>query len=139
MEYIFNSKTNCFEGYAPQYETKIDEETGEETQILIPCTERLYTREEVDAFFAQCKDNKTLKSVNGLPTIVDRYTEDELVLITKTARIAELKAKLKETDYQAIKYAEGVMNYDDFATIRVQRQEWRDEINALEAEIAQLQ
>ena len=42
---------------------------------------------------------------------------------------------LPELDYQAIKYAEGVITDDDYAPIKAQRQAWRDEINALEAEL----
>ena len=137
MEYIFNSKTNCFETYVKQYDTKVDETTGEETQVLIPCTERLYTREEVDGYFAQCKGNKTLKSVNGLPTIVDRYTDGEYAIIFKTKRIAELKAKLKETDYQAIKRSEGRLTEEEYAPMSAQRQAWRDEIDALQKQIGE--
>lgn len=132
MKYIFNSKTNCFDGYEPQYETKTNEETGEEERVLIPCTERLYTQDEVNALFAQCKDNKTLKSVDGLPTIVDKYTEDELELIAKTKRIAELKAKLEETDYMAIKVLDGELTEEEYEPIRLQRKAWREEINAIE-------
>ena len=132
MEYIFNSKTNCFEGYEPQYETKIDEATGEEKQVLIPCTERLYTKEEVDGYFAQCNGNKTLKSVDGVPTIVERYTASELAKANATKRIAELKAKLKDTDYQAIKRGEGRLTEEEYAPMSAQRQVWRDEIYALE-------
>lgn len=134
MEYIWNSKTNCFDGYEPQYETKINETTGEEEQVLIPCSERLYTQDEVNALFAQCKDNKTLKSVDGLPTIVDRYTAEELAKINAIKRVAELKANLKATDYQAIKFAEGEMSADEFAPVKAQRISWRVEINALEEE-----
>lgn len=137
MEYIFNSKTNCFDGYEPQYETKINEETGEEEQVLIPCTERLYTQDEVNALFAQCKGNKTLKSVNGLPTIVDRYTEYELAKINARKRIAELKAKLSATDYQSIKRSEGRLTEEEYAPMSAQRQIWRDEIDALQKQIGE--
>ena len=51
-------------------------------------------------------------------------------------KISEIKAKLSETDYQAIKYAEGFISETDYAQIKAQRQAWRDEINALEAELA---
>ena len=54
----------------------------------------------------------------------------------KQARIAELKHNLDETDYLAIKYAEGFISETDYAPIKAQRQAWRDEINALEAELA---
>ena len=46
--------------------------------------------------------------------------------------IADLQTKLSETDYQAIKYAEGWISEEEYAPIKVQRQAWRDEINALE-------
>lgn len=47
-------------------------------------------------------------------------------------RIAELKANLTATDYQAIKYAEGWLTDEEYEPIRAQRQAWRDEINELE-------
>ncbi len=50
-------------------------------------------------------------------------------------RITELKSLLKATDYQAIKYAEGLLNDIEYEPIRVQRQAWRDEINRLEDEL----
>ena len=50
-------------------------------------------------------------------------------------KIAELKQKLADTDYKAIKYAEGLMVESEYAPIRGQRQAWRDEINRLEGEL----
>lgn len=47
-------------------------------------------------------------------------------------QIAELKANLDATDYQAIKYAEGWITAEDYAPIKAQRQAWRDRINELE-------
>lgn len=46
-------------------------------------------------------------------------------------RIVILKKKLEQTDYQAIKYAEGLISEEDYAPIKAQRQAWRDEINNL--------
>ena len=51
-------------------------------------------------------------------------------------KIDETKEKLSQTDYQAIKYFEGFISEADYAPIKEQRQAWRDEINALEAELA---
>ena len=51
-------------------------------------------------------------------------------------KIDETKAKLSQTDYQAIKYFEGLISETDYAPIKTQRQAWRDEINALETELA---
>ena len=50
-------------------------------------------------------------------------------------KINETKAKLSQTDYQAIKYFEGFISEVDYAPIKTQSQAWRDEINALEAEL----
>ena len=51
-------------------------------------------------------------------------------------KINETKAKLSQTDYQAIKHFEGFISESDYAPIKAQRQAWRDEINALESELA---
>lgn len=56
------------------------------------------------------------------------YTEKEIA----SFEIAELKANLSATDYQAIKYAEGLLSESDYAPIKEQRQAWRNRINELE-------
>ena len=71
--------------------------------------------------------------VNG--SLVERDKSAELAKTRNVERIAELKCKLSETDYQAIKYAEGLISETDYAPIKAQRQVWRDEINALESEL----
>lgn len=53
----------------------------------------------------------------------------------KLERIAQLKRFLAESDYQAIKYAEGWLTEEEYAPIRIQRQNWRNEINVLENEL----
>lgn len=47
-------------------------------------------------------------------------------------RIIELKQLLANTDYKAIKYAEGLISAEDYAETKAQRQKWREEINNLE-------
>lgn len=54
--------------------------------------------------------------------------------VSVEAQINELKEKLRETDYQAIKYAEGLISKTNYLAIKNQRQEWRDKINELEGE-----
>ncbi len=46
-------------------------------------------------------------------------------------RIAQLKAKLDETDYIAAKLAEGAATREEYADVLARRQAWRDEINRL--------
>lgn len=50
-------------------------------------------------------------------------------------RIGDLKNLLLLTDYQAIKFAEGIITAEEYEPTKQQRQEWRDEINRLEEEI----
>lgn len=55
----------------------------------------------------------------------------------RMARITALKQLLAASDYKALKYAEGFTTAADYAPIRAQRQAWREEINLLEAEMAE--
>lgn len=69
----------------------------------------------------------------------DMTEEEEAILrinsdVSVETQINELKEKLRETDYKAIKYAEGLINEEDYAVIKAERQRWRDKINELESE-----
>ncbi len=69
-----------------------------------------------------------------------KRSEEILSETEKTQReIEKLKRKLRETDYQAIKYAEGYLTAEEYAETKAQRQVWRDEINALEARLGEVQ
>ena len=46
--------------------------------------------------------------------------------------ISVCKQNLKLTDYKAIKYAEGLISEEDYAPIKKQRNEWREQINEYE-------
>lgn len=48
------------------------------------------------------------------------------------AEIMELKQKLADTDYQAIKYAEGEISLYEYEPIKAERRYWRSRINELE-------
>ena len=135
MMYTWNSKTNSFDGYEPQYEEHTDE-NGNVERVEIPCDKTLYTQEQVDAIFAGRGANQVIKDVDGVPTYVYRLSDAELAVEANKKRIAELKALLQATDYQAIKYAEGFISEVDYLPIKQTRQEYRNQINALEAQIA---
>lgn len=55
----------------------------------------------------------------------------------KLQQIANLKTKLRNSDYQAIKYAEGWLTEQEYAPIKALRQSYREQINQLENEIEQ--
>ena len=92
------------------------------------------------------KDVKKVIDVEGKPYIpahTERedilvyipYSSEELVKMAAEREIAELKAKLRDTDYQAIKFAEGMLSAEEYAEMKAQRQAWRDRINELEGEM----
>lgn len=62
--------------------------------------------------------------------ITEGATDD--VIIPADERIAELKELLRETDYQAIKFAEGWITDEEYSEVRQQREAWREEIRELE-------
>ena len=53
-------------------------------------------------------------------------------------QINEYKKQLRATDYQAIKYAEGWLSEQEYASIKAQRQQWRNAINSLEQQVANI-
>ena len=64
---------------------------------------------------------------------VEEIKADEATKINK--EIYELKQKLTQTDYKAIKYSEGLLTDEEYAEVKTQRQEWRTEINKLEEKL----
>ena len=60
-------------------------------------------------------------------------TEEDLLKDQYRLEIAQLKKALSDTDYKAIKYAEGQISEEDYASVKAERQGYRDRINELEA------
>lgn len=77
--------------------------------------------------------------VDGKFTIKRRTPTVEEIKVDETAKINrqifELKQKLTQTDYKAIKYSEGLLTDEEYAEVKAQRQAWRDEINRLEEKL----
>ena len=120
----FNYKTNSFS-------KKINEENIEH------CIEVL--DDVCQTLFDEVNNSKTPKAIfaneeTHYPEVRELEIEANPTQELQN-RINILKLNLANTDYQAVKYAEGVITDDDYAPIKAQRQAWRDEINALEAEL----
>lgn len=130
--------------------TEFDLEKGylksDTLEIEIPeqnAVEEKYHYETVKEYENGGKDVKKVIDVEAKPYISAHieteeiqvyipYTEDELAKIAAKREIAELKSKLSETDYKAIKYAEGLYTDEEYAPVKELRQTWRDRINELE-------
>ena len=92
------------------------------------------------------KDVEKVIDVVGQPYIAEHdevedilvykpYSEQEIKIIKNNNRISELKQKLEDTDYKAIKYAEGELSAEEYAETKAQRRVWREEINKLGEEL----
>ena len=112
-----------------------DSETGKvvafnkDTEPYIEITEQERLQPLPDKYSYYCVDNGKFCIKRRTPT------EEELAKDTISNRnkeISELKAKLAQTDYQAIKFAEGWITADDYASMKVDRYLWRKRINELE-------
>lgn len=62
-------------------------------------------------------------------------SEADLLKDQYRLEITQLKKQLSDTDYKAIKYAEGQISEEDYAAIRAERQACRDRINWLEEQL----
>lgn len=51
------------------------------------------------------------------------------------AEITALKGLLSDTDYKALKHADGVMSDEEYEPIRTRREEWRRLINEYEEKV----
>ena len=70
---------------------------------------------------------------------IPQKTEDEKLIEQYQAEIIELKKYLSDTDYKAIKFAEGEITESDYQEVKSQRHDARVRINELESLIEQLE
>lgn len=130
MKYIYSQAENKFEtsqfvvtteqhkqialtnGYVEvtdeDYEKLVNHELCWENGVLVPYTK---TYEEMTAEQQQARTSEIQSQIDGL------------------------KLHLANTDYQAIKFAEGEMSEEEYEPMKAQRKAWREEINRLELEL----
>ena len=70
---------------------------------------------------------------------IPELTSDEKALKAAQEKKSQAEANLSSTDYVAAKIAEGAATREEYATVLAQRQAWRDEVNAADAEIKALE
>lgn len=105
-----------YETEVPVYEEKENEETHELEQVQVGSEKVTKTR----------------------PILVDHDNSSDLRKEEIQNRINELKQLLKDSDYRAIKFAEGQYTKTEYAPYKEQRKAYRDEINQLEEELEEL-
>ena len=70
---------------------------------------------------------------------IPQKTEDEKLIEQYQFEIIELKKYLTDTDYKAIKFAEGEITESDYHEVKSQRHDARARINELESLIEELE
>lgn len=102
---------------------------GKDTKPYIEITEQERKQPLPDrySYYAVVDGKFTIK--RRTPT-VEEVKADEAIEINR--QIRELKQKLSDTDYKAIKYSEGWLTDEEYAEVKAQREEWRSAINQLE-------
>lgn len=88
------------------------------------------------------KDDVEQSEINGwtyLKGFAPHKTESMILVEQYQAEIVELKKYLSDTDYKAIKYAEGEITESDYQEVKSQRHDARVRINELESLIEELE
>ena len=101
-----------------------------EPYIEITEQERKQPLPDKYSYYAVADGKFTIK--RRTPTIEELHNDDIQVI---NKEINELKKKLSDTDYKAIKYSEGWLTDKEYAEVKAQREEWRKRINKLEASL----
>lgn len=104
---------------------------NKDTEPYIEITEQERLQPLPDKYSYYCVENGKFCIKRRTPT------EEELakdIISNRNKEISELKAKLAQTDYQAIKFAEGWITADDYAPTKALRNSWRARINELEVQ-----
>ena len=104
---------------------------NKDTEPYIEITEQERLQPLPDKYSYYCVENGKFGIKRRTPT------EEELakdIISNRNKEINELKAKLAQTDYQAIKFAEGWITADDYAPTKALRNSWRARINELEVQ-----
>jgi len=83
-----------------------------------------------------------VSELNGwtyLKGFAPKKTESMILIEKYQSEIAQLKKYLSDTDYKAIKFAEGELSESDYQEVKSQRHDARVRINELESLIAELE
>ena len=83
-----------------------------------------------------------VSEVNGwtyLKGYAPKKTESMILIEKYQSEIVELKKYLSDTDYKAIKFAEGEITESDYQEVKLQRHDARARINELESLIEELE
>lgn len=104
-------------------DTILTDESTNYQKILVSLAQRLAAEYEGTEYKLVITDNHYQ---------VIHISEADLLRDQYRLEIQQLKKSLSDTDYKAIKYAEGQISESEYASVKAERQGYRDRINYLE-------
>ncbi len=110
----------------------IEKQNGVKEKIILPDDAKLATDEDL-AYFQSLADEATARRNRQL----EAYNISEEIL-KRERQISRYKALLNKNDYKRGKWIDGFLTDEEYEPVRLQMQEWRVNINALEDEISKL-
>lgn len=110
----------------------IEKQNGVKEKIILPDDAKLATDEDL-AYFQSLADEATARRNRQL----EAYNISEEIL-KRERQISQYKALLNKNDYKRGKWIDGFLTDEEYEPVRLQMQEWRVNINALEDEISEL-
>lgn len=110
----------------------IEKQNGVKEKIILPDDAKLATDEDL-AYFQSLADEATARRNRQL----EAYNISEEIL-KRERQISRYKALLNKNDYKRGKWIDGFLTDEEYESVRLQMQEWRVNINALEDEISKL-
>ena len=105
---------------------------GKDTKPYIEITEQERKQPLPDKYSYYAVVDGKFAIKRRTPTIEELHNDD---IQDINREINVLKKRLFDTDYKAIKYAEGWLTDEEYAEAKAQREEWRKRINKLEASL----
>ena len=119
---------------------ELEQETKETVIEQVPNTyyyEKIYD----DKHLGSSTENTALAYQLGWQdnTVAITKTESMILIEQYQSEIVELKKYLSDTDYKAIKFAEGELSESDYQEVKSQRHDARVRINELESLIEELE
>ena len=98
----------------------------------LPNFEDLASRGEIAVESEETYQLSEIELVGGVITLITK-TDTETFNELKTAKLADIKAKLSATDYKRMKYDDGDLTAEEYGTIKAERHNLRTAYNAIEA------
>lgn len=86
-----------------------------------------------EAEHAQYLSGKYKYDVTTKSAVEIQETDLEKLETIKSSKLSEIQSLLTQTDYQAIKFAEGIINEEQYNSLKTLRESWRSAYNSIQS------